>query len=60
MFFGFFNIFLQISRPMVDNDDENKYMYEILAFTGNKKGASCDSKVNRIPSKRNKKHLMQL
>ena len=48
-------IFAQISRPMVDNDDENKYMYEILAFTGNKKGASCDSKVNIIPTKRNKK-----
>jgi len=37
-----------VSRPMVDNRIEDKYMYEILVFTGHKRGASCDSKLEIV------------
>lgn len=37
-----------ISRPLVDNNPEDQYMYEILTFTGPKRGASCDSGVEIV------------
>ena len=37
-----------ISRPMVDNDPNDHYMYEVLTFTGAKREASCNSKVEVI------------
>lgn len=39
-----------ISRPLMDNIREDKYLYEILAFTGPWNEASCDSKVQFIIS----------
>ena len=38
-----------ISRPLVDNRDDDYYMYEILTFTGHHQGASCDSRVQVWP-----------
>ena len=35
-----------VSHPFPDNASEDKYIYEILTFTGNWASASCDSKVN--------------
>jgi hypothetical protein len=37
-----------ISRPLIDNVRQDKYMYEILVFTGPLKEASCNSKVQFI------------
>ena len=37
-----------ISRMLVDNDSDYKYMYEILTFTGSKRTASCNSKVQFV------------
>lgn len=34
-----------VSRPLVDNTNDNAYLYEIITFTGFKAGASCNSKV---------------
>ena len=31
---------------LADNDPHDKYVYEIVVFTGMKNGASCDSKVS--------------
>lgn len=34
-----------VSRPLVDNHKKDEYLYEILTFTGQWKGSSCDSNV---------------
>jgi hypothetical protein len=34
------------SLALADNDQDDKYVYEIVTFTGMKNGASCDSKVS--------------
>lgn len=33
------------SRALIDNSDSDHYLYEILTFTGQWKGSSCDSNV---------------
>ena len=37
-----------VSRPLVDNDPKDNYLYEILAFTGQWREASCNSKIEII------------
>ena len=32
--------------PLPDNKPENKYVYEILTFTGDKNTAACDSEIS--------------
>lgn len=34
-----------VSRALPDNKKDDHYLYEILTFTGQWKGSSCDSKV---------------
>ena len=41
------------SRSLPDNNLDDNYMYEIITFTGDRKGASCDSKVYFILSGEN-------
>jgi hypothetical protein len=36
------------SRPLIDNLKQDKYLYEILIFTGPWHQASCDSKVQFV------------
>ena len=36
------------SLALVDNDQDDKYVYEIIVFTGMKNGASCDSNVSMV------------
>ena len=38
------------ASPLVDNEPKDKYLYEISVFTGDKEGASTDSKVFMILS----------
>ena len=37
-----------VSRPLVDNDPQDSYLYEILAFTGQWRESSCNSKVEIV------------
>ena len=37
-----------VSRPLVDNDPQDSYLYEILAFTGQWRESSCNSKIEII------------
>lgn len=34
------------ATPLQDNDPKDKYVYEIVVFTGDKKGAATDSNVS--------------
>ena len=37
-----------IARPLVDNDLDDKHVYEVITFTGQWRESSCDSKVQMI------------
>ena len=37
-----------VSRPLVDNDPKDNYLYEILTFTGQWRESSCNSLVELI------------